>query len=65
MSQSVCPWYVRFAKELSEDSPFQPREALAGKDARQLAPEILGGAREELSRDFKGSHEEGGEGALA
>ena len=29
------------AKELPEDSPFRPREALAGKDARQLAREIL------------------------
>jgi epoxyqueuosine reductase len=40
-SQSVCPWNVRFAEELPEDSAFKPREALAGKDARTLARELL------------------------
>jgi epoxyqueuosine reductase len=37
----VCPWNVRFARELPNESPFAAREALAGKDARSLAREIL------------------------
>jgi epoxyqueuosine reductase len=37
VSQTCCPWNVRFAKELPEDSPFKLREAVAGKDARTLA----------------------------
>ena len=39
--QDVCPWNVRFARALPEGSPFSVREALAGRDARQLAREIL------------------------
>jgi epoxyqueuosine reductase len=38
----VCPWNVRFAREPPGGSPFAAREALAGKDARTLAREILG-----------------------
>lgn len=38
--QDVCPWNVRFARELEEPA-FRPREALAGKDSRSLASEIL------------------------
>ena len=55
MSQTCCPWNVRFAKELPTDSPFEPREALAGKDERTLARELLGMTQEEFSRAFKGS----------
>jgi epoxyqueuosine reductase len=51
----VCPWNVRFAKSLPGDSPYAAREALAGKDARQLARELLGMTPEEFSRAFKGS----------
>ena len=40
-SQEVCPWNVRFARELPDDSPFAPRAAVAGKDARRFAREIL------------------------
>jgi hypothetical protein len=41
-SRSVCPWNVRFAQELPDDSPFAPRAALGTavggvKDARTLA----------------------------
>ena len=54
-SQSVCPWNVRFAQELPEDSPFQPRAALAGKDARTLARELLGMTQDKFSAAFKGS----------
>jgi epoxyqueuosine reductase QueG len=55
MSQDVCPWNVRFAKELPDDSPYAAREALGGKDARTLARELLGMTQEEFSAAFKGS----------
>ena len=35
--------------------PFAPREVLAGKDARQLARELLAMSQEEFSAAFKGS----------
>ncbi|HEY2065592.1 MAG TPA: tRNA epoxyqueuosine(34) reductase QueG [Gemmatimonadaceae bacterium] len=53
--QDVCPWNVRFARELPDDSPFAPREVLAGKDARTLACELLAMNQEEFSAAFKGS----------
>jgi epoxyqueuosine reductase len=53
--QEVCPWNVRFARALPGDSPYRPREALAGKDARTLAREILGTTQEEFSRAFSKS----------
>ena len=53
-SQSCCPWNVRFSQELKEPA-FAPREALAGKDARTLARDILQMTQEEFSRAFKGS----------
>jgi epoxyqueuosine reductase len=54
-SQSVCPWNVSFAEALPADSPFAPREALAGKDARTLARELLGMTQDEFSAAFRGS----------
>lgn len=51
--QTCCPWNVRFSKELPEDSPFKPRQALAGKGSRQLAREILGMTQEEFSAAFR------------
>ena len=53
-SQAVCPWNVRFAQELTEPA-FVPREVLAGKDARQLARDLLGMTQAEFSAAFKGS----------
>jgi len=53
--QEVCPWNVRFARELPDGSPFAPRRALAGKDARTIAREILAMSQEEFSASFKGS----------
>ena len=53
--QSCCPWNVRFAQELPDDSPFEAREALAGKDARRLARELLMMTQEEFSAAFKNS----------
>ena len=52
--QDVCPWNRRFAQEL-QTPEFAPREFLAGKDARQLARDILQMTQEEFSRAFKGS----------
>jgi hypothetical protein len=46
---------VRFARELPQDSPYKPREVLAGTDARTLGREILSMTPEEFSRAFKGS----------
>jgi epoxyqueuosine reductase len=51
----VRPWNVRFTRELPDESSFAPREALAGKDARTLAREILGMTQPEFSAAFKGS----------
>ena len=53
-SQSVRPFNIKFARELA-DPAFVPREALAGKDARTLARELLGMTQEEFSSAFKGS----------
>jgi len=53
--QEVCPWNVTFARDLPEESPYAPREALARKDARSLARELLEMTQEEFSAAFKGS----------
>ena len=52
--QSVCPWNVRFAQALEEPA-FAAREALAGRDARTLARELLAMTQDEFSAAFKGS----------
>ncbi len=41
ISQTCCPWNVKFSQELAEDSPFRAREFIAGKDAVTLATDIL------------------------
>jgi len=53
--QSVCPWNVRFARTLANDSPYAPREVVVGRDARQLARELLAMTPAEFSVAFKGS----------
>ena len=53
--QDVCPWNEKFARPLSEDSSYQPREIIAGKDAHTLARELLCMMREEFSHAFTGS----------
>jgi len=52
--QTCCPWNVRFSQELKAPT-FAPREVLAGKDARQLARELLEMSQEQFSAAFKGS----------
>jgi epoxyqueuosine reductase len=53
--QDVCPWNVKFARSLPDTSPFSPREALGGKDARALARDVLSMTQPEFSGAFKGS----------
>jgi epoxyqueuosine reductase len=53
--QDVCPWNVRFAKELPAGSPYAPREVLAGRDARELARVILAMDGERYRGAFQGS----------
>jgi len=53
--QDVCPWNVRFASYSVYESPFQPRAAIVGKNARTLARELLAMSQEEFSAAFKGS----------
>jgi epoxyqueuosine reductase len=52
--QDVCPWNVSFAQELREER-FAPREAIAGKDARNLARAILEMDDETYRVAFRGS----------
>jgi epoxyqueuosine reductase len=39
--QDVCPWNVKFARALPDESPFAARPGLGGRDARALAREWL------------------------
>ncbi len=55
MCQTTCPWNVKYATLLPAGSPFAPREALAGKDARTLARELLAMAVDAYRAAFKGS----------
>jgi epoxyqueuosine reductase len=52
--QDVCPWNVKFAHELREPA-FAPRVAIAGKDARTIARDILAMDDEDFRKAFKGS----------
>jgi len=52
--QEVCPWNEKFALPLREDA-FRPREAIAGKDGRTLARDILAMDDEQFRAAFKGS----------
>jgi len=53
-SQEVCPWNVKFAREVVEPR-FQPRAVIGNKDAKTLAGEILAMSEEEFRSAFKGS----------
>ena len=51
----MCPWNEKFSRALPEGSPFAAREAIAGKEARTLAHELVAMTQEEFSRAFKSS----------
>ena len=52
--QDVCPWNQRFATDLTEPA-FAPREAVAGKDGRTLARELLAMTPNEFQTAFRSS----------
>ncbi len=52
--QDVCPFNVKFAQELKEPA-YAPRAAIAARDARQLARDLLAMTQEEFSRAFRKS----------
>ena len=52
--QDVCPWNVRFARELKVPE-FVPRRVLASNNARTIAHEILAMDDEQFRVAFKGS----------
>jgi len=52
--QEVCPWNVQFGQALVEPA-FAPRAAIAGKDSRALARQILAMSDEDFRAAFKGS----------
>ena len=52
--QEVCPWNVRFAKELKEPA-FRPRDFIADKDARRLAEDLLAMSQDDFSAAFRKS----------
>ena len=55
MFQDVCPWNAKFSQELADDSPFQARELIAGKDAVTLATDSLALHQDMFSAAFKNS----------
>ena len=52
--QEVCPWNERFARELEEPA-FKPRAAIAAKDTRTLARDILAMTDESFRAAFRTS----------
>ena len=52
--QDVCPWNAKFARELGEPR-FRARQALAGRDARTLAREVLAMSPDEFAAAFRNS----------
>jgi epoxyqueuosine reductase len=53
--QDVCPWNVRFSRDLPDDSPFSAREMLAAMGARKLALDLLAMSQEQFSVAFRKS----------
>jgi epoxyqueuosine reductase len=51
--QDVCPWNVRFSRDVREEA-FRPRDVLHG-DARAVARTILSMDDDSFRRDFRGS----------
>ena len=54
-SRNGCPWNVRFAEELPNDSPYQARAVIGDKDARHLARDLLGTTQAKFSAACKDS----------
>jgi epoxyqueuosine reductase len=52
--QDVCPWNVKFSNDATE-AAFDVREAIADKDARTLAEDLLAMSQEEFSAAFRKS----------
>ena len=52
--QDVCPWNVSFSQEVTEPA-FNPREAIAGKNAVTLSREILEMNDDSFRAAFRGS----------
>ena len=50
----MCPWNEKFSQELREPA-FAARGAIAGKDARTVAREVLAMSDEDFRIAFKGS----------
>ena len=55
ISQSVCPWNVKFSQALADGSPFAAREFIAGKDAVTLATDTLALDQQQFSAAFRKS----------
>ena len=55
ISQTCCPWNVKFSQELTEASPFRARESIAGKDSLTLARDILALDQDAVSAVFRKS----------
>ena len=55
ISQSHCPWNVKFSQELAEASPFRARLFLDGKDAVTLATDIQALDQDAFSEAFRKS----------
>jgi len=53
--QDVCPWNVRFSRQLDEGSALAPRDVIAEKDAAALAREILAMSQADFSAAFRKS----------
>ena len=55
ISQTCCPWNVKFSQELAEDSPFAARDFVRGKDAVTLATNIMALDQDAFSAAFRKS----------
>jgi epoxyqueuosine reductase len=53
--QEVCPWNVRFARALPDQSPYAARAVMAGRDAGSLARDLSRMPQEEFSATFRKS----------
>ncbi len=55
ISQTCCPWNVKFSQALADNSPFMAREFIAGKDAVRLTRDILALDQDAFSAAFRKS----------